>query len=93
MDCCYHVIVACTNRLMGLYHSYIWSYVSRSYIRSFTLLSLLHISSLSVPDFTPNVGLFWYFFTDMFEHFRLFFLCVLQINAFIHCIPFTIRFR
>jgi phosphatidylinositol glycan class U len=47
---------------------------------------------LTIPDFTPNVGLFWYFFTEMFEHFRLFFLCVFQINAFIHSIPLTIRF-
>ena len=54
---------------------------------------LLFLNSLTVPDFTPNVGLFWYFFTEMFEHFRLFFLCVFQMNMFIHCIPLTIKFR
>ncbi|XP_018026844.1 phosphatidylinositol glycan anchor biosynthesis class U protein [Hyalella azteca] len=36
---------------------------------------------LSAPDLTPNIGLFWYFFTEMFEHFRLFFLAVFQLNA------------
>uniref|UniRef100_A0A1X7VM89 Phosphatidylinositol glycan anchor biosynthesis class U protein n=1 Tax=Amphimedon queenslandica TaxID=400682 RepID=A0A1X7VM89_AMPQE len=48
---------------------------------------------LLVPDFTPNVGLFWYFFMEMFDHFQVFFLCVFQINAFIHAIPLTIRFN
>ncbi|XP_064393802.1 phosphatidylinositol glycan anchor biosynthesis class U protein-like [Halichondria panicea] len=47
---------------------------------------------LSVPDQTPNLGLFWYFFTETFEHFRIFFLCVFQMNAFIYVIPLTIRF-
>ena len=39
------------------------------------------------------MGLFWYFFLEMFDHFRLFFLWVLQLNAFIYLIPFTIIFR
>merc|ERR1711971_545922 len=29
--------------------------------------------TLAVPELTPNMGLFWYFFTEMFEHFRVFF--------------------
>ena len=49
--------------------------------------------SLTVPDQTPNLGLFWYFFTETFEHFRIFFLCVFQINAFVYILPLTVRFR
>uniref|UniRef100_UPI00358FF5AD phosphatidylinositol glycan anchor biosynthesis class U protein isoform X2 n=1 Tax=Myxine glutinosa TaxID=7769 RepID=UPI00358FF5AD len=45
---------------------------------------------LSVPDLTPNVGLFWYFFTEVFEHFRLFFICIFQLNAFIYTLPLII---
>ncbi|XP_061544321.1 phosphatidylinositol glycan anchor biosynthesis class U protein isoform X1 [Phycodurus eques] len=48
---------------------------------------------LSVPDLTPNIGLFWYFFAEMFEHFRLFFLCVFQINVFIYTIPLSIKLK
>lgn len=48
---------------------------------------------LTVPDLTPNIGLFWYFFTEAFEHFRIFFLCVFQINAFIYVLPLSVRFR
>ncbi|KAJ9128335.1 hypothetical protein QFC24_000628 [Naganishia onofrii] len=33
---------------------------------------------LSVSDLTPNVGLGWYFFTEMFDHFRTFFTGVFQ---------------
>lgn len=36
---------------------------------------------MTVPDLRPNIGLFWYFFTEMFEHFRVLFLCAFQMNA------------
>ncbi|XP_075869458.1 phosphatidylinositol glycan anchor biosynthesis class U protein [Nelusetta ayraudi] len=48
---------------------------------------------LSVPDLTPNIGLFWYFFAEMFEHFRLFFLCVFQINVFFYTLPLSIKLK
>ena len=35
--------------------------------------------SLTLPDLTPNTGLWWYFFTEMFDHFRLFFLMVFNV--------------
>ncbi|XP_041454482.1 phosphatidylinositol glycan anchor biosynthesis class U protein-like [Lytechinus variegatus] len=48
---------------------------------------------LAVPDLKPNMGLFWYFFTEMFEHFRTFFLWVFQINVFIYIAPLAIKMR
>ncbi|XP_053401717.1 phosphatidylinositol glycan anchor biosynthesis class U protein-like [Mercenaria mercenaria] len=48
---------------------------------------------LGVPDLTPNMGVFWYFFTEMFEHFRPFFICVFQINAFLYTVPLAIKLR
>ncbi|KAK2714896.1 hypothetical protein QYM36_009783 [Artemia franciscana] len=47
---------------------------------------------LKVPDLRPNIGLFWYFFIEMFEHFESFFLCVFQINAIVYVLPLTMRF-
>ena len=35
--------------------------------------------SLTLPDLTPNTGLWWYFFTEMFDHFRPFFLMVFNV--------------
>ena len=37
-------------------------------------------NSLTVSDLTPNVGMWWYFFTEMFDHFRPFFLGVFQVS-------------
>ncbi|KAK7083243.1 hypothetical protein SK128_001429 [Halocaridina rubra] len=48
---------------------------------------------LSAPDLTPNIGLFWYFFTEMFEHFKCFFIATFQINAFVYVLPLAIRLR
>ena len=48
---------------------------------------------LSVSDLAPNVGIFWYFFTEVFDHFRTFFVFVFQIHAFIYVAPLTIRLR
>ena len=33
-----------------------------------------------LPDLTPNPGLWWYFFTEMFEHFRPFYLMVFSVS-------------
>ncbi|XP_050521926.1 phosphatidylinositol glycan anchor biosynthesis class U protein [Daktulosphaira vitifoliae] len=49
---------------------------------------------LNVRDLKPNIGLFWYFFTEMFEHFRALFVCAFQLNASIlYVIPLSIRLR
>lgn len=48
---------------------------------------------LTVSDLAPNVGIFWYFFTEVFDHFRTFFVFVFQIHAFIYLPPLTIRLR
>lgn len=37
-------------------------------------------SSLGVTDLTPNVGMWWYFFNEMFDHFRPFFRGVFQVS-------------
>lgn len=47
---------------------------------------------LSVPELSPNLGIFWYFFTEMFDHFRLFFVWTFQLNLVIYLAPLAIRF-
>jgi hypothetical protein len=37
--------------------------------------------SITVSDLTPNVGVWWYFFTEMFDHFRNFFVGVFQVSS------------
>ncbi|GMH37778.1 hypothetical protein BSKO_05651 [Bryopsis sp. KO-2023] len=47
---------------------------------------------LKVDDLTPNIGLFWYFFTEIFSGFRDFFTFVFHATAGLFLIPVTIRF-
>ena len=43
-------------------------------------------------DLQPNIGLFWYFFTEMFEHFRSLFLYTFQMNATVlYLLPLSLR--
>ncbi|KAI8364651.1 GPI transamidase subunit PIG-U [Radiomyces spectabilis] len=42
-------------------------------------------------DLTPNVGMFWYFFIEMFEQFRSFFMITFQFHAFIFVAPLCIK--
>ncbi|WVO20735.1 uncharacterized protein IAS62_002035 [Cryptococcus decagattii] len=46
---------------------------------------------LEVTNLTPNVGMWWYFFTEMFDHFRTFFLGVFQLHTVIYISPICIR--
>ncbi|KAL1462906.1 hypothetical protein WDU94_014708 [Cyamophila willieti] len=47
---------------------------------------------LTVPNLQPNIGLFWYFFTEMFEHFRVLFIVAFQINSIcLYVLPLTLR--
>ncbi|KAF9586381.1 hypothetical protein BGW38_005965 [Lunasporangiospora selenospora] len=46
-----------------------------------------------VADLTPNLGLLWYFFIEMFDQFRPFFLIVFQIHVFIFAVPVAIKLR
>ncbi|KIM75991.1 hypothetical protein PILCRDRAFT_826843 [Piloderma croceum F 1598] len=48
---------------------------------------------LTLPDLTPNPGLWWYFFTEMFDHFRPFFLVVFSVHLIIYVFPICIKFQ
>ncbi|XP_013787439.1 phosphatidylinositol glycan anchor biosynthesis class U protein-like [Limulus polyphemus] len=67
--------------------------ISFKVVGSWDFLWSTYGTIVSVPDLTPNVGLFWYFFTEMFDHFRIFFLWTFQINAFIYMLPLSVRLR
>ncbi|RMJ27580.1 GPI transamidase component [Aspergillus sp. HF37] len=48
---------------------------------------------LLVPDLTPNVGLWWYFFVEIFDSFREFFLGVFWLHLAAYVGGFTVRLR
>ncbi|KAK0476738.1 GPI transamidase subunit PIG-U [Armillaria novae-zelandiae] len=55
--------------------------------------SLRLVVDLTLPDLTPNPGLWWYFFTEMFDHFRPFFLMVFSVHLLIYIVPLCIKFQ
>jgi len=67
--------------------------LSRLILPSYTFVSSLYLTPLSLPDLTPNPGLWWYFFTEMFDAFRSFFLGVFWLHMLAYSVPFTIRLR
>ena len=46
---------------------------------------------LLLPDLTPNLGLWWYFFIEMFDAFRSFWLVVFQLHMCIYVLPLCIK--
>lgn len=49
---------------------------------------------LLVPDVRPNIGLYWYFLTEMFEHFKSLFIASFQINVgLLYVVPLALKLR
>ncbi|KAF4809815.1 Phosphatidylinositol glycan anchor biosynthesis class U protein [Colletotrichum tropicale] len=60
---------------------------------SWEFLSSTYGAQLTLNDLTPNVGLWWYFFIEMFDSFRSFFLAVFWLHLSSYVLPLTIRIR
>lgn len=60
---------------------------------SWDFLAATYGVRLLLPDLTPNVGLWWYFFTEMFDSFREFFLGVFWLHVLSYMPGLTIRLR
>ncbi|XP_076267223.1 phosphatidylinositol glycan anchor biosynthesis class U [Rhynchophorus ferrugineus] len=72
--------------LLTLYNS--------NYGQDFKFIKNVYGCIWTVPDLQPNIGLFWYFFTEMFDHFRELFIFSFQINATIlYLLPLSLTFR
>ncbi|KFA76780.1 hypothetical protein S40288_08645 [Stachybotrys chartarum IBT 40288] len=82
---CVLVFLACSSVLLSM--SYVltgnsWEFLSRTYGIQLTL-----------TDLTPNAGLWWYFFIEMFDSFRAFFLAVFWLHLSSYVGGLSIRLR
>lgn len=68
-------------------------YMSFKITGSWEFLSSTYGVQLLLPDLTPNVGLWWYFFIEMFDSFRAFFLGVFWLHLSSYVGGLTIRLR
>lgn len=79
------VVVACSAILLlmsFLLTDNSWEFLARTYGIQLTL-----------SDLTPNVGLWWYFFIEMFDSFRAFFLGVFWLHLASYPAALSIRLR
>lgn len=75
----------------------IWTsfYTSSSFLLSNSNLSFLQSCYgciLQVKDLTPNIGLYWYMFIEIFKEFRTLFLFVFQSTIFFYTIPLGFKY-
>ncbi|GAM23439.1 hypothetical protein SAMD00019534_066140, partial [Acytostelium subglobosum LB1] len=68
-------------------------YISFTLLNSWEFIEKCYWFTFLVEDLTPNIGLFWYYFIEVFEHFRNFFLFIFQYHVFIYTIPLAIRLK
>lgn len=82
-----HVAIACVvmSVLLGM------SFVLTG--NSWQFLSGTYGIQLTLSDLTPNVGLWWYFFIEMFDSFRAFFLAVFWLHLLAYVGGLSIRLR
>ncbi|KAL5359165.1 GPI transamidase subunit PIG-U [Aspergillus floccosus] len=59
----------------------------------YDFISATYGFQLLVPDLTPNVGLWWYFFIEIFDSFREFFLGVFWLHLASYVGGLTVRLR
>ncbi|KAK5711530.1 hypothetical protein LTR15_012371 [Elasticomyces elasticus] len=67
--------------------------LSRLLLPSWKFVPGIYMTLLTLPDLSPNPGLWWYFFTEMFDAFREFFLGVFWLHMAAYSIPFCLRFK
>ncbi|GAA5972622.1 hypothetical protein JCM21900_006765 [Sporobolomyces salmonicolor] len=66
---------------------------SRWLTGSWDFISSVYGVILTIPDLTPNIGVAWYFFIEMFDHFRSFFLVVFALHPIVYVAPLTYFYR
>lgn len=49
--------------------------------------------SIVMHDLSPSAGMTWYFFVQMFDHFRAFFTFVTNIHMWAYVLPIMIKYR
>lgn len=70
----------------------IYLFASQSIAGSWKFLESTYMTVIFLKDLTPNMGLWWYFFVEMFSFFRPFFISLFQLFLISFSVPITIRF-
>lgn len=68
-------------------------FASHRLVGSWRFLEEVYGFTLTVPDLTPNVGFFWYFFTEVFSTFKPLFLWSFQLHIALYWLPLSLTLR
>lgn len=61
--------------------------------RSLSFVRSVYGSRIFADDLAPTAGLVWYFFVEMFEHFRGFFVMVVNLHMWAYMVPIVLKYR
>ncbi|RQM24261.1 hypothetical protein B5M09_010737 [Aphanomyces astaci] len=61
--------------------------------RTWDFLRATYVWMHEYPDLTPNIGIFWYFFMELFDRFQSYFLVLLHLHPYLYVLPLFIRLR
>lgn len=84
-----------TSRLVAVFLFFCLFFLGLSYlpVKSWAFLDKMYGTLVFYSDLSsPNLGLWWYLFIELFEFFRPFFLGVFQLFVAVFPLPLTIRF-
>ncbi|XP_047974066.1 phosphatidylinositol glycan anchor biosynthesis class U protein-like isoform X2 [Salvia hispanica] len=82
---------------------FFWAFVWTSYVLIMCAISMKEYGGLgemfkrtygfilAIEDLSPNIGVLWYFFAEVFDFFRNFFLIVFHVNILFMILPLAIR--
>ncbi|XP_042025466.1 phosphatidylinositol glycan anchor biosynthesis class U protein-like isoform X2 [Salvia splendens] len=82
---------------------FLWASVWTSYVLIMCVISMKEYGGLgemfkrtygfilAIEDLSPNIGVLWYFFAEVFDFFRNFFLIVFHVNILFMILPLAIR--
>nr|XP_029123127.1 phosphatidylinositol glycan anchor biosynthesis class U protein isoform X5 [Elaeis guineensis] len=86
-------------------HFLLWASIWSCYVLFLSSISLkglggllemfkkTHGFILTVQDLSPNIGVLWYFFAEVFDFFRNFFLIVFNMNILFMLLPLAMRLK
>lgn len=88
-------IIRIVVQILGLIAFYlaILLFISHQTVGSWNFMNAFYGTLFFVRDLQPNMGVYWYFVIEMFDHFRTFFVIVFQMIALCFALPTGLAFR
>ncbi|KDO29350.1 hypothetical protein SPRG_05886 [Saprolegnia parasitica CBS 223.65] len=92
-DLCSCAFVQSWGLAAGVFAAYVslFVYLSKVAMGGWGFLDATYLWVVRYPDLTPNIGIFWYFFMELFDRFRNYFLFLLHMHPLLYVLPIYLR--